>query len=801
MGLFSSKKKIYVSGGISRIRPDTLIKNTTGYVIAGAISSGQDIAEALTINAISGTVGSYKALWNRAEKYYGLPLTSLSYYSVDRDILATTIQTDTGNTYPISSEITDVILEPIVEDTYVKYWLQEDFNYTVTINELVYASITYLLDSYTEIPATKYLINASRTKYLTTTTTKQYSVSYDVGTLSWITTEETTVDTSWYYAPVGTPDTDSVITYAYSTYDHITDPWSFGTMVPGTTYYPCTNPSLEYLCEPVIVDTEVLEEVTFDLLHVKPATTESILDEQTATYLTIPILWWQVSYIHSGIEYLWIGLEEDYPFPLGTEVDIADSLEDVFGSFAPVIPIRDDYENYTSTSNPTNYGKSKKLLRLIGLNIDDLTDQLTEETIADAYVTLQSKLVTDSQDELTYNYAFLDQLYGIGLPEYSYGPGLSDIWSTKPVSSNYINIVFSGTYAQRISWHSIEKTTITGTLTNPYEYEVTSTTGEFGLSTGTYTIKKRLTPTTYSEIVVTGMCIEYYVYYSSEQAKVYSAEWDVLDPDANTQLVLPVSLFLAKQVLKKDLETFLLRTTYVGVFSRVIVSIKWYQQSWFMILAFIIAIYFCQSCLNSLISTGATVAEYVGISFVGMTIESALVLAMAIGLVTYGVVSPILQKVLIAALRATGNDKTATNLVKLIYVIASVIYMGGKDLFTKFKAAGEAFIQTNTASTSIALEEIKDISIKLDTVEKELEIENLNEQKQQFKAQFRQAYNLFASAGEQISPETLDRKLYEPDTMFGLVKNYYNDAKSIPPAYITYYESLTGSNGISFNTA
>jgi hypothetical protein len=80
MGLFSTKTKIYVSGGISKIRPDDRIINTSGLVALSAIANNEDIGASLTENAISGTVGSYKTFWKRTANTVGLPTGSFSYY-------------------------------------------------------------------------------------------------------------------------------------------------------------------------------------------------------------------------------------------------------------------------------------------------------------------------------------------------------------------------------------------------------------------------------------------------------------------------------------------------------------------------------------------------------------------------------------------------------------------------------------------------------------------------------------------------------------------------------------------------
>ena len=130
----SSKKKTYVAGSVSRVRPDHLIQDTLKYVVSGAAMSNQDIGEAIRLNTIVGTVGSYHSYFRFAKKYLSEPVVKFGYYSPDFSTLATTIRTDTGNAFPITIDPNNVALDYIDEDKFVKYHLQEDFGYNLTTN-------------------------------------------------------------------------------------------------------------------------------------------------------------------------------------------------------------------------------------------------------------------------------------------------------------------------------------------------------------------------------------------------------------------------------------------------------------------------------------------------------------------------------------------------------------------------------------------------------------------------------------------------------------------------------------------
>ena len=124
-------------------------------------------------------------------------------------------------------------------------------------------------------------------------------------------------------------------------------------------------------------------------------------------------MYWIVFYVHNNRRYIWYTQNDDNLKYLPEESDLVPLTHDKFKEFAPVIPIRNNFVDYTETPDPTNYKQYKKLLKLIGQDIDGLNEAITvdnpdHDKITDAYVTLSSRLASTYMDELAYNYAFFD---------------------------------------------------------------------------------------------------------------------------------------------------------------------------------------------------------------------------------------------------------------------------------------------------------------------------------------------------------------------------------------------------------
>jgi hypothetical protein len=666
MGIFSTKTKIYVSGGISKIREDKDIINTTGLVVSNASINNLDIADEIRLNELTGTKASYKSLWRSAKSSIGLPEGLISYRSPDKEALASYIRSKTYNSFPEADDIISTDSSQIVEELFIKYNLQSTNNYNYTTNSFVVSNVIYTFDSYTLVPNVKYIINGSR----------------------------------------------------------------------------------------VTAVAPYVENISIDLMVVLPPLTESVLDpEGTFTYLNVPILYWHIIYEYLDREYIWIGKADEIVVAMSDETDAPRSLTKYFKSFAPVIATRNNFNDYTTTNEPEEYKKSKKLLKLIGLDIDDLNKAVNTgegggtnpeiANICDTYVTLQSKLVSTHMDELAYNYLFFDKLSLIDNPISLIPPiDIEDgafIQFASPY--NVLTVHETNIFKQRIYWRNTTKATFSNSITDPMHEEYTCALINEGYdifedySYGKYTIKKRLTKNTYDEfgnvitygthskLEITGLGLEYYVFYDSDNnsAKSFSPEFTSTDPDALTQLTIPVSLSIAKEALGNDLETFFLRTTYIGIFSRFVVKVKWYEQTFFRGLILAIAVFIAvTTAVDAMTFALESTVQAVGlITGIG---ASTYVIAALILIGKYVVASLILKKLLTETLGSTDNQfLQALAIVAFIYVSYQMVDTSN---FSTLQSVNTALGSVNTAlsvKAEVMEEELEDIAEEVQLVTKTYE--------------------------------------------------------------------------------
>ena len=815
--------KTYVAGSLSRIRPDNLIQNTLKYVVAGAATGNEDIGEAIRTNAIVGTVGTYHSYFRFAKKYLAEPTVRFSYYSPDINNLATTIRQDTGNSYPTTINANNVTLGFIIEDNFVKYYLQEDFNYNLTTNILVKDGISYYLGHYKRNTdfLQQYTIDCYRKKIITATVTKNYSVSYDDINTKWVIDEAVTTEESWEYLPYAEGDLTVNTVHNFSDYDDVVDPWEFGSMTQGVTYYPCDNVDFEYLCEPQVTNYSIfssafeptafannsgntieLENISFTLPYALFEKEILVYDESSGTSVLTANLYWQVKYTEAGREYIWIGSREDYPVALGSNVEVLGDNSG-FGRFAPIVPFKDNFQYFQE--GESRYTSSRKVLKRINIKMEELIDQLKNssgsEDIADAYVINASKLASNDMDELAYNYAFFKALFEKPFDGYvnSFDPESGE-YPDELLSGMSLHVVYEDIYNQTITWSNIEHNTVEGTLSNEYEASLASgldpQEGEevYKTSSGSinYVVKKRLTSTSYSEFTVHNLRISFYVG-AGGGGKAYSPDLKG-GPDETDQFVIPLSIQIAKDNVRRDLETLYLRTAHVGVFSYKVVKKKWYQSGIFAAVLFVAALVFCQACLTAVLNMGVVVGASLGVFTVGMSFAVAMAVAFVIGLATYALISYAIQKVLFSVLKAVGFDSFLGKLIAAVYVIVRVWMGGFSNIFQALTTMMNAYIDTLKVGIELASLELKELSLQLEKLTKE-SAAILKEDLYEARKHGLEIINFFRGPQDQITESDLDSLLNSPEFLYTSTKEFVSTNKQLiqPPELILASEELVSS--------
>ena len=594
MGWFSTKKKtiVSVSGAIFRVRGDDSIKNTTGLIIGSAVLNNQDITEALLLNELTGTKSSYN-LFNRkckASSTIGLPSTSLTYTTINKEQLAAAIRASIGQSYPSGSDIADqdASIKSIEAIDHHKYALQSSNNFNVDTNVFTYTGLDYYLDSYVDL-GSDYTINGHRDQTTTTTVTDAYTVFFGTApgfpVANWLVLRNRVTDVVVTYNPTGTGSSSSSSVDTYSLYDQIGDPW--GLMPLTGTVTVCAIPAHVSLCYPAVTPVTVVQSVSFYISAPKPPSTESVTtynntENGVETVVTIiPLFYWVVYYTRLSRRYIWIGRADSVDFlenTTGVNTSTNPELQ-----FAPIVPLRNDRSTVINA-------QTKRALKTIGLDADVLNGQITQPEVEDVYVSLFSNLITGHMDQLAYNYAFFESMDRFGI-------NISG-------GRNTLSVQYGGIYSNETSWDQIIKTTgLRGTLPAEYTYTLTPYVAhETGIDengavfetltetkSGHYTIRKRVTANTYDEIQVIQLATSYTVVASGGVVLAFSVD---IEPSSGAQIVIPFSYEIANSIPPKYRETLFMRCTQIGLFTKTVqvIKTKWYQQDWFFILIIIIVI-------------------------------------------------------------------------------------------------------------------------------------------------------------------------------------------------------------------
>lgn len=778
MGLFSSKKKrvVSVGGGVSRLRTDESIRNSTGLVVASAITTNQDISEAILLNEFTGTKTSFKLFNRKAKKSstIGLPTTNFTYTTINSEQVAAAVRASNGQSYPTSLLNQDIELTVLSSAVHVKYALQQNRSYNLTTNIFVENGNQYYFESSTDIivPSnvtgpynseitykpdlhTGYVVTGYKAKTTTTTTTTSYSffTLTDPGPPLVVTNmvrQTITTQVVSTFLPSGTPTT----------------------VITSTTSDSVFNPADNYSTTVVVgAPVTTKESISFGLTVPRPVISyiQPVQDSESGavTFQEVFLNHWIVYYTYNDRRYIWIG-EADQVYFLEETTSINTTTNSKL-LFSPIIAIKDNKVNLTDGS--TAHKEVVRVLKTIQLDPDAIIEAIDNDPqsndVEDVYISLLSNLVSDHMDQLAYNYAFFEYLDTFGI--------------TIPNGENTLSVVKSGTYRNDTSWSGITKTSHNGTLPQEYTATLTSINAGFGgifskfreTKNGIYTIRKRTSASTYDQIVVNGLATSYVVYASEGDVKAFSVDMDDSD-DGASQIVIPFSYEIANTIPAKYRETLYLRCMHIGMFAKKvqIVKTKWYQRGIFAVILIVVVVIiaivnpeFLIEVFNTIGMTGAAEAVAGGINvFAAYLIKSA-------------IIQFALQTVFTEILQSTDN-KFFRLLATVAYVAFAFTQGGGSfnNILSNVKAILHiSSIAMSAFSTMVQANVLTDITKGYESLRASLdELEKVNEESEKIineaaaqrgeqnkTEEYLQFINLFKKMGEEhISEQDLEENEY-----------------------------------------
>lgn len=693
MGILSGKKKIYVSSTVYNLAGDeNQITNYLELVILQSVLTGSDIANTLQ--------GAY---------LYGQGVKTRNAYRYARDYY--TLGLGTGSTVVGTISDTSAIKAVIAE--------QYDSADTIVISSTVVATAQY------EWWARQYMVTNYGFSEIDglfhnppSGVDQDAGYTYDINSANVIeftftNTDGTTVTTSF------TPTNfDQSATYIAVTYNVISGP----TITTNTTTHETessdtegtTTNSYGYWSNGKYYAVSVLTTTTLESDNITSVTTQTTVGETSYSYY--------------------------YMYKIGsdTESTLEELVSDVTldSPFYPIVPMRVWGRDMTDDSHTDTdlYKTSKKLLKKLGVDIDDVADTINDnESIDDidfAYIVFGVNLNTTLDTGKVYIYYFLKYLQSIQTyteadwkawlnnyetykTEYAAAaenetvylgePGTNSItYQTDEEKASALEGV-NAYYQSVIEWQFINSETITGTISDgaskgdisiSYEasddYSISYTTNAsesvaYEVDNSTMTVLYQISATQYEKITVVGFYHKNYVYHGKYVGTSVADAFADEDDTGDSGFLLPLNYTVLENMNLVDFTQLTYAATHIVFSSYQVVKKKWYQTGVFkvvIIVASVVITYFFPPA--GIAAMGAAIATAVGVSLaVGLLIAA---LGSAIASM---IIATILNKV---STKVFGDGVLGQMIGSLITIIT--MYYAGSGLSNLTQTT------TSTASTA-----------------------------------------------------------------------------------------------------
>lgn len=267
--------------------------------------------------------------------------------------------------------------------------------------------------------------------------------------------------------------------------------------------------------------------------------------------------------------------------------------------YMPVVPLRINNKMLTDESqhHTQAYQTSKELLKLLGLDITQLSEGILENPDVDqvdhAYVVLGANLFSNKPETVRYIYEYVKYLYGAGAEKFV--------------------VIKDESYAVRLEWQSIDAARKGGAIGKiGYVDKIIERDPENG--DRYLRVRMQMTTDTYQEFTWREPILRNYIYHSG---KSVITALDAIDTDADEALIIPLNI----SIVENNLTSIQANTLYYDALKLVFNSyerkkLKWYQTGIFRAVTMVIAV------AISIVTMGA------GAAFVGMIIGIAINIAM-----------------------------------------------------------------------------------------------------------------------------------------------------------------------------
>lgn len=693
MGILSGKKKIYVSSTVYNLAgEEDKIANYLELVVLQSVLTNSDIASTLQ--------GSY---------LYGQGVKTRNAYRYARDYY--TLGLGTGSTVIATLSDTSAI-----KDVISKQYNSSD---TVVISSAVVATAQY------EWWARQYMVNTYGFSEIDgkfhnppSGVEEEANYTYDINSANVIEFTFTNADGTKITTSFSSKDFDQIATYISVTYNVISGP----TITTNTTTHKTessdeegtTTNSYGYWNNGKYYAVYVITITTLEPNNITSVTTKTTVGETNYSYYFM------------------------YKIGSNTEptLEALVSTTTLASPFYPIVPMRVWGRDMTNDVHKDTdlYKTSKKLLKKLGVSINDVADTINNnESIDDidfAYIVFGVNLNTTLDTGKVYIYYFLKYLQSIQTyTEADWKAWLNnyETYKTEYAGAKENETVYLGEpktnslsyrtdetkasalegvnayYQSIIEWQFIKSETITGTISNgatkgdilithtesdDYSISYTTNTDEsvaYKIDNSVMTVLYQVSATQYEKITVIGLYHKNYVYHGKYVGTSVSSAFADEDNTGDSGFLLPLNYTVLENMNLVDFTQLTYAATHIVFSSYQVVKKKWYQTGVFkvvVVVAAAVVTYFFPPA--GIAAMGAAIATAVGVS---------IAVGLLIAVIGSAVAAMIIATILNRASTAVFGDGVIGQVIGTVVTIITMYYAGQG-------LSNMATTTTSTASTT-----------------------------------------------------------------------------------------------------
>lgn len=408
--------------------------------------------------------------------------------------------------------------------------------------------------------------------------------------------------------------------------------------------------------------------------------------------------------------------------------------------YYPVVPIR--YNN-TSLSNMDGYSTAKKLLKKIGVNIDDVLAGIENnpdiKDIDYAFIILGFNMDTTS----SYAVEYMHNYFSFLADNSTYDKMSFATWHDKFADGEVNNpppmnrlVVSDVMYKSEITYKYITKKVVSGVIgtTGTVDKEIIlrereryyigngvefSFNSAFYLEDSSLLLRKQITASSYEEIEVRGLTHTNIVNGANRKGRIESTLKEVVEDKDNNNFIVPLNSYIFDHTLSVTKRINLMYDCIqIIINSYKKTKLKWYQTGFFQFVMLVITI----------------ALTIYGLPELGVTLQTATAAEIAVMLTTQLAIAVAVQLAVRIAIKALGVNGALAAILIVVATVATYRFAGGsgmknlpwaKEMMSAVNTLPSAYNKEVSAMTKDIMEDMaafqQSAQTQLDEIHKKLE--------------------------------------------------------------------------------